>query len=179
MSRIGKRPITVPQSIELQIQGNNISFVAGNERKLMNIPVGISAEFKDNKLYLDYQKTSSSSNFSAMIGMARSNIKNIIQGLDTGFKVVLEYNGVGYKALIDNGTIVMSLGYSHEIFYVMPQDLRASLEKPNLLILSGNDKIKLGQVASEIMSFRKTEPYKGKGIKLFGKAILRKEGKKK
>ena len=109
--------------------------------------------------------------------MARSNIKNIIQGLDKGFKVVLEYNGVGYKALIDNGTIVMSLGYSHEIFYLLPQNVSAVFEKPNLITLTSDDKVLVGQIASEIISFRKPEPYKGKGVKFVGEVLRRKAGK--
>ena len=111
--------------------------------------------------------------------MDRSNIKNIVQGLKESFKTTLEINGVGYKAAVDKGVLMLTLGYSHEIFYALPKGITAAFEKPNLIILSGDDKVLVGQVASEIISFRKPEPYKGKGVKIFGKQILRKEGKKK
>jgi large subunit ribosomal protein L6 len=111
--------------------------------------------------------------------MDRSNIKNIVQGLQEPFKTVLEINGVGYKAAVDKGVLMLTLGYSHEIFYALPKGISAAFEKPNLIIISGDDKVLVGQIASEIISFRKPEPYKGKGVKIFGKQILRKEGKKK
>jgi large subunit ribosomal protein L6 len=113
------------------------------------------------------------------IGMDRSNIKNIVSGMSVNFKTILEVNGVGYKTAIDKSTLILTLGYSHDIFYVLPKGIWITLEKPNLIIISGDDKILVGQVASEIISFRSPEPYKGKGIKKFGKSILRKEGKKK
>jgi large subunit ribosomal protein L6 len=113
------------------------------------------------------------------VGMNRSNIKNIVSGLSSAFKIVLEINGVGYKASVEKDVIMMSLGFSHEIFYALPLGVKASFEKPNLVVISGDNKILVGQVASEIISFRKPEPYKGKGVKIFGKQILRKEGKKK
>ncbi len=113
------------------------------------------------------------------VGMDRSNIKNIVLGLQTPFKIVLEINGVGYKAAVEKTGIVLSLGYSHEIYYLLPNNVTAVFEKPNLIILTSDDKVLVGQVASEIISFRKPEPYKGKGVKIAGKAIVRKEGKKK
>ena len=113
------------------------------------------------------------------VGMNRSNVKNIIEGLQNPFKTTLEINGVGYKASVDKGVLALTLGYSHEIYYALPKNITAAFEKPNLIIITGDDKVLVGQVASEIISFRKPEPYKGKGVKILGKAILRKEGKKK
>ena len=113
------------------------------------------------------------------VGMDRSNVKNIVLGLQTPFKIILEINGVGYKAAVEKSVIILSLGYSHEIFYLLPQNIIAVFEKPNLIVLTSDDKVLVGQVASEIISFRKPEPYKGKGVKIAGKTIVRKEGKKK
>ena len=113
------------------------------------------------------------------IGMDRSNIKNIVNGLQEPFKTILEINGVGYKAAVEKEVLILTLGYSHEIYYALPKGITASFEKPNLIVLNGSDKVLVGQVASEIISFRKPEPYKGKGVKIAGKQILRKEGKKK
>ena len=111
--------------------------------------------------------------------MDRSNLNSIVAGLTNPFKTTLEVNGVGYKVAVNKDMLTLTLGYSHEIIYKLPAGITAVFEKPNLIVISGNDKVSVGQVAAEIISFRKPEPYKGKGIKVFGKAILRKEGKKK
>ena len=179
MSRIGKRPVEIPKAVNCAVDGKSITFNVGDKKKLYVLPEEVNISILDQKIFLDKSPTCQSGDYSAMIGMARSNIKNIISGLDKGFKVVMEYNGVGYKATVEKNTLILSLGHSHEIFYVIPKDVTATIEKPNLIVLSGSDKMQLGQIASEIISFRKTEPYKGKGIKIFGKSILRKEGKKK
>lgn len=139
--------------------------------------LGVKITYKDNEIKLTAENTAS--NVSKFVGMDRSNINNIIQGLQESFKTTLEVNGVGYKALVQDRVLILTLGYSHEIFYALPEGITAVFEKPNLIILSGDDKVLVGQVASEIISFRKPEPYKGKGVKIQGKQILRKEGKKK
>ena len=113
------------------------------------------------------------------IGMDRSNIKNIVQGMQVPFKTILEINGVGFKTNVDKGILILTLGFSHEIFYAIPKTVSITPEKPNLLIISGEDKVLVGQTVAEIIDFKGTEPYKGKGIKVKGKAIIRKEGKKK
>jgi large subunit ribosomal protein L6 len=116
---------------------------------------------------------------SKFVGMDRSNIKNIVQGLQTPFKTILEINGVGFKTNVDKGILVLTLGFSHEIYFAIPKNISITPEKPNLLIITGEDKALVGQTVAEIIDFKGTEPYKGKGIKIQGKAILRKEGKKK
>jgi large subunit ribosomal protein L6 len=178
MSRIGKLPIKIPENIKLSIKDNSLTFDNGKVNKKYNLSDGIIAELSDAQLKLsaiDKANPSSSRN----IGMDRSNIKNIVFGMQSGFKTVLEVNGVGYKAAVDKSILILTLGYSHEIFYAIPKGIDVSIEKPNLVIISGQDKILVGQVAAEIISFRSPEPYKGKGIKVAGKPILRKEGKKK
>ena len=99
--------------------------------------------------------------------------------LPVGFKVVLEYNGVGYRAVVSKNFLVLGLGYSHDIVVKIPSDITVTPEKPNLIVIQGEDKGRIGTFASRIISFRTTEPYKGKGIKYQGQEILRKEGKKK
>jgi large subunit ribosomal protein L6 len=178
MSRVGKLPIIVPDNIKVDINGKNIKFVAGAVEKNYTVSKGVVAKLEDKVIKLTSEENSQS-NISMFVGMNRSNIKNIVSGLSSGFKVVLEINGVGYKALVEKDVLIMSLGFSHEIFYALPLGIKASFEKPNLIIISGDNKVLVGQVASEIISFRKPEPYKGKGVKIFGKQILRKEGKKK
>ena len=178
MSRIGKLPIKIPQDIKVSLYDNQISFDNGKMKKNYNISSGIVVDFSDNQIKLSVSDKSNS-DLSMKIGMDRSNIKNIVSGMSVGFKTFLEVNGVGYKTALDKSVLILTLGYSHDIFYVLPKEISVTLEKPNLVVVSGDDKVLVGQVASEIISFRAPEPYKGKGIKKFGKPILRKEGKKK
>jgi large subunit ribosomal protein L6 len=178
MSRIGKLPIKIPQDIKVSLSKNQLTFSKGELKKNYDISSGIVIDFSDNQIKLSVSDKENSE-LSMKIGMDRSNIKNIVSGMSVGFKTILEVNGVGYKTAIDKSTLILTLGYSHDISYVLPKGISVVLEKPNLVIISGDDKVLVGQVASEIISFRSPEPYKGKGIKKFGKPILRKEGKKK
>ncbi|MSP33537.1 MAG: 50S ribosomal protein L6 [Rickettsiales bacterium] len=178
MSRVGKLPVQIPENIKVAISGNVITLDNGKVKKNYEVTKGINVVFENKQIQLTAidKKTP---NISMFVGMDRSNIKNIVQGLVTPFKTVLEINGVGYKAAVDKNLLTLTLGYSHEILYALPKGITAVFEKPNLVIISGDDKVMVGQTASEIISFRKPEPYKGKGVKISGKAILRKEGKKK
>ena len=178
MSRIGKLPITIPETIKISLNNNEVTLESGKIKKNYKVSSGINIDFKDKQIKL-FAKEKNDSNVSAQIGMDRSNLKNIVQGMQSPFKIILEINGVGYKASIDKGFLFMTLGYSHEICYALPVGIEAAFEKPNLIIISGSDKVLVGQVVSEIIGFRPPEPYKGKGVKVFGKKILRKEGKKK
>ncbi len=178
MSRVGKLPVQIPENIKVAISGNVITLDNGKVKKNYEVTKGVSAVFDNNQIQL-IAIDKKTSNISMFVGMDRSNIKNIVQGLVTPFKTVLEINGVGYKAAVDKNLLTLTLGYSHEILYALPNGITAVFEKPNLIIISGDDKVMVGQIASEIISFRKPEPYKGKGVKISGKAILRKEGKKK
>ncbi|MDX2083311.1 MAG: 50S ribosomal protein L6 [Rickettsiales bacterium] len=178
MSRVGKLPVKIPENIKLIVDKNLISFDSGKIKKTYKVSSGVNIEFKDGLIKLSAQ-ANSQPNISMMVGMDRSNIKNIVSGLQEPFKTILEINGVGYKAAVEKEILILTLGYSHEIYYTLPKGVNAVFEKPNLIVLSGSDKVLVGQTASEIISFRKPEPYKGKGVKVFGKKILRKEGKKK
>ncbi len=178
MSRVGKLPVIIPDNIKVAVSGNTVSFDSGKVKKTYDVSFGVDVKIDGNSIKLS-AKDKSIPDISMFVGMDRSNIKNIVEGLKTGFKTTLEINGVGYKASVEKGILVLTLGYSHEIFYALPKGIAAAFEKPNLIIISGDDKVLVGQVAAEIISFRKPEPYKGKGVKVFGKKILRKEGKKK
>jgi large subunit ribosomal protein L6 len=178
MSRIGKLVIDIPDNIELSFEKNLIIFSSGDLKKYYKLNREVRAEICNKKLKLN-PSNDLPIQYSMYSGMDRSNIKNILIGLHKGFRGVVEINGVGYKAVIEKEYLVLTLGYSHEVFYVPPTGVNVSFEKPNLISVSGSDKTLVGQTLAEIISFRKTEPYKGKGIKLFGKKIIRKEGKKK
>lgn len=178
MSRVGKLPVKLPENIKVAVNDNVLIFDNGKVKKTYKVTSGIKITNQNNEIKLTADK-GAVSDISKFIGMDRNNIKNIVLGLKEPFKVTLEVNGVGYKAAVEKGVLILTLGYSHEIFYYLPKGIAAVFEKPNLIILSGDDKVLVGQVASEIISFRKPEPYKGKGVKILGKQILRKEGKKK
>ncbi len=178
MSRVGKLPVAIPDNIKVAIDNGVITFDSGKVKKTYKVSSGVKAEIADKQIKLS-AIDKSVPDISMFVGMDRSNVKNIVTGIAVGFKTVLEINGVGYKASVDKSILVLTLGYSHEIYYALPQGIAAAFEKPNLIIISGDDNVLVGQVAAEIISFRKPEPYKGKGVKVFGKKILRKEGKKK
>jgi large subunit ribosomal protein L6 len=178
MSRVGKLPVNIPDNIKVSLDNNVITFDSGKVKKTYQLSAGVAAEIADKQIKLS-AKDGSIPKISMFVGMDRSNVKNIVLGLQTPYKITLEVNGVGYKASVDKGVLALTLGYSHEVYYSLPKGIVAAFEKPNLVIISGEDKVLVGQVAAEIISFRKPEPYKGKGVKIAGKQILRKEGKKK
>jgi len=178
MSRVGKLPVVIPDNIKVAVSGSVVSFDSGKVKKTYEVSKGVKVVFENKQIQLS-AIDKNQPKISMFVGMDRSNIKNLVQGLAVPFKTVLEINGVGYKASVDKNMLVLTLGYSHEIIYALPKGISAAFEKPNLITISGDDKVLVGQIASEIISFRKPEPYKGKGVKVAGKAILRKEGKKK
>lgn len=177
MSRIGKLPVAIPSGVNVELLGNTLKISSPKVVKEYNLSQNVEAVLESSQIKLSPK--GGNKEFSIDVGMDRSNVNSIVAGLSNPFEVVLEINGVGYKASVNSGVVVLSLGYSHEIFYGLPNSVSAVFEKPNLIKLSSHDKILVGQVASEIISFRKPEPYKGKGVKIFGSKIVRKEGKKK
>lgn len=178
MSRVGKLPVIIPDNIKVSIEKNVITFDSGKIKKAYEVNPKTKVEIIDKKIQLTALNKGAGDS-SMFVGMDRSNIKNIVSGLQNPFKTILEINGVGYKASVDKGILTLTLGYSHEIYYSLPGGINAAFEKPNFIVITGEDKVLVGQVAAEIISFRKPEPYKGKGVKISGKPILRKEGKKK
>ena len=177
MSRVGKLPIVIPSSIVLEISGSELKFTNSKMSRSYSIRPEVVPSFSDGKLKLSAKN--GNKDFSVDVGMDRSNINNLVNGMIKPFEVALEINGVGYKSSVVGSTVALSLGYSHEIFYSLPNSVSAVFEKPNIIKLTSYDKILVGQVASEIISFRKPEPYKGKGVKIVNSFIVRKEGKKK
>ncbi len=178
MSRVGKLPVAIADNIKVTINGNVISFDNGKVKQEYQLSDGVQAVLEDKELKLS-AIDKKLPKISMFVGMNRSNISNIVEGMVKDFETVLEINGVGYKASVQNNLLILDLGYSHEIVYAIPEDIKAAFEKPNLIRISGADKVKVGQIAAEIIAFRKPEPYKGKGVKKQGQIILRKEGKKK
>lgn len=177
MSRVGKHPVSIPAGVECQIAGGIVS-VKGQKGSLSwPISPEVNVVLEDGALKVSPISHSKKSRM--MWGTSRRLLNNIVVGVSQGFTKRLELNGVGYRAAMDQNTLVLQLGYSHEIRYNMPEGIQIVCEKPTAISVSGFDKQKVGQVAAEIRSFRGPEPYKGKGVKYADEIILRKEGKKK
>lgn len=181
MSRIGKLPINIPQGVEIKVDKNNLVSVKGKLGKLeQKVHPDIKVEVKEDKIILT--RPSDSKQHKSMHGLYRSLINNMVKGVSEGFKIVLEFNGVGYKVAANGQILDMSLGFSHDILMELPPEVTAEVKqekrKNAFLTLKSVDKQLLGQVAAKIRSFRLPEPYKGKGILFEGEQIRRKEGKK-
>lgn len=135
MSRVGKLPVKIPENIKVVINDSNLNFDNGKIKKSYTVSSDVNIVYKDNEIKLS-AASGAASDISKFVGMDRNNIKNIVLGLNEPFKVTLEINGVGYKASVEKGLLILTLGYSHEIFYALPKGIVAVFEKPNLIILS-------------------------------------------
>ena len=179
MSKIGKINILIPEKVKVILSGSfiNIEGPLGKQTVKINLNVfdlkvnqGKDISIKPKKLDEDTKR---------LWGMNRSLINNAIIGSSIGFEKILELSGVGYRAAIKGDQLNLQLGYSHDINFHIPSDIKISVEKQTIIKITGMNKQKVGMTASQIKSFRPPEPYKGKGIKEKGQFILKKEGKKK
>ncbi|MBF9251913.1 50S ribosomal protein L6 [Pontibacter sp. 172403-2] len=180
MSRIGKLPITLPNNIQVTVGDNNIVTVKGPKGTL-STPVDrdIIVKQEDNQLIVE--RPTEQKRHKAMHGLYRSLINNMVIGVTDGYKERLELVGVGYKATVQGQILELALGYSHNIFMALPDEISATAVtekgKAPIITLESNDKQLIGQVAAKIRSLRKVEPYKGKGIRFVGEVVRRKAGK--
>jgi len=177
MSRIGKKPIEVPSGVTLTLTGQDVAVKGAKGELSFTLPASVSGTFEDNALTLT--PVEGEKNASAMWGMSRTMVSNLIVGVSTGYKKELELRGVGYRAQMKGNTLSMQLGFSHDVNYDAPDGITIAAPKPTQIVVEGIDKQKVGQVAAEIRSFRKPEPYKGKGVRYVGEYVRSKEGKKK
>lgn len=180
MSRIGKQPIVIPAGVEVKIDGQEVS-VKGpkGELKYAVHPLVKVAETtsEDGAKLLAIKVGNPEDKLErAQWGTTRANLANLVAGVSQGFSRQLEVNGVGYRVSLSGKTIVLNVGYSHEVKYALPEGMDAAVEG-NVITLTSADKQLLGKVASELRSVRKPEPYKGKGIKYMEEVIRRKAGK--
>ena len=179
MSKIGKINISIPEKVKVILSGSDINIEGPIGKQTVNINLEIfDLNINDGKdISIKPKKLDESTK--RLWGMNRSLINNAIIGTSIGFEKTLELNGVGYRAAIKGKQLNLQLGFSHDINFDIPDDLKITVEKQTSIKISGMDKQKVGMIASKIKSFRPPEPYKGKGIKEKGQYILRKEGKKK
>ena len=177
MSRIGKKPVPLPQGVTASVSGQTVT--AKGPKGELNFVVNdeVLVKFEDNQIAVEPRDQTKSAR--SKWGMSRTQIVNILQGVKDGFEKKLEINGVGYRAAMQGKNLQLALGFSHDVVYQTPQGITISVPKPTEITVSGIDKQQVGQVAAEIREYRGPEPYKGKGVKYAGEKIVRKEGKKK
>jgi len=177
MSRIGKKPVSLPTGVTAAVQDRTVS-VKGpkGELKLRLVPE-VEAAVKDGNIAIT--TTEDSDRARAMWGMQRTLINNLVLGVTKGFSERLEISGVGYRAAVQGKNLQLQVGLSHDVLYPIPAGIQIVCEKPTSVSISGSDKQLVGQVAAEIRSYRPPEPYKGKGVRYASERIRRKEGKKK
>ena len=176
MSRIGKMPITVPAGVTVTIGENNEVTVKGSKGELkQQLPKDIIIEQSGE--VIEVKRPSENKEHRALHGLTRTLLNNMIVGVTEGFKKELEINGVGYRAAKQGKTLVMNLGYSHQVEMEEVDGITVEVPQPNQIIITGADKQKVGQFAANVREKRPPEPYKGKGIKYVDEYIRRKEGK--
>ena len=177
MSRIGKRAVAIPAGVTANVAGQTISVKGPKGALQLMLHNDGAAKMEDGAVKIDPRNETKRAR--AMWGMSRSLLANIVAGVTKGFEKRLEITGVGYRAAVQGKNLQLSLGYSHDIVYPIPEGIAIATPKPTEIVVTGLDKHKVGQVAAEIRGFRPPEPYKGKGVKYSGEYIFRKEGKKK
>jgi len=179
MSKIGKKPIHIPKDTKVKVESGKLILTGpkGSKELSLNDKIFTASVSEDNNLILKLIKKNETSNI--MWGTTRSIINSALIGVTVGFEKILELTGVGFRAILKGNLLNLQVGFSHDISYEIPQEVKLIVEKSTIIKISGIDKELVGKVASEIKMFKPIEPYKGKGIKERGQYVLRKEGKKK
>ncbi len=177
MSKIGKHPVAIPAGVNASVDGQTVKVKGPKGALEVTLVEEIGAELEGSELKVSMR--GDTQRHKAMWGMSRTLVSNLVEGVTKGFEKKLEITGVGYKAAVAGKNLNLSLGYSHDVIFAIPEGISIVAPKPTELTITGIDKQQVGQVAAEIREFRGPEPYKGKGVKYAGEFIFRKEGKKK
>jgi large subunit ribosomal protein L6 len=177
MSRIGKKPVAVPQGVTANVSGQTVT--AKGPKGELKFVVNDEVLVKLGEGEISVEPRDESKDARSKWGMSRTQIVNIIEGVKNGFEKRLEITGVGYRATMQGKNLQLALGFSHDVVYETPQGITIAVPKPTEIVVTGIDKQQVGQVAAEIRKYRGPEPYKGKGVRYAGEKIVRKEGKKK
>ena len=175
MSRIGRKPISLPKGVEIKIDGSLISVKGSKGTLEMQVMPQINVSQEDANLIVTRQ--SEIKTVRAAHGMTRAILNNMVTGVNSGFEKVLEIVGVGYRAQMQGKNLVLSLGFSHPVELVPPEGIEFACESPIKIVVRGIDRQVVGQVAANIRGYRPPEPYKGKGIRYSGEYVIRKAGK--
>ena len=176
MSRIGKKPIPIPQGVKVQIEGATVRAEGPKGKLSQPVPAGLSAKVDNGILVIG--RDNEERRVSALHGLTRSLVFNMVTGVKDGFERKLEIVGIGYRAQLQGRNIQLALGYSHPVIFPLPEGITADIDKQTAITLRGADKALLGETAAKLRSLRKPDPYKGKGVKYADEYIRRKVGKK-
>ena len=177
MSRIGKKAVPLPQGVTATVKDRDVKVKGPKGELSLRVVDGIDVKVEKEGISVTPREMTDA--MRAQWGMQRTLVSNLVEGVSKGFSQVLEINGVGYRAAVQGKNLQLQLGYSHDVIYPIPAGIDIKCEKPTIIVVSGSDRQKVGQVSAEIRGYRKPEPYKGKGIKYAEEKIRRKEGKKK
>jgi large subunit ribosomal protein L6 len=177
MSRIGKNPVPIPSGVEVRMTGRTLTARGGLGALSLAVSNEVATSIADGMVTI--APANDTKHARAMWGTTRALVNNMVTGVSKGFSVGLEINGVGYRAAVQGNVLNLQLGYSHDIPFPIPADVKIACERPTVITVSGADRQRVGQVAAEIRAFRPPEPDKGKGIKYARETVRRKEGKKK
>ena len=177
MSRIGKKPVELPQGVTAEVKGQTIEVKGPKGTRLFTATDDVTLAVAENTVTVTPRGTSKRAR--QQWGMSRSMVANLVTGVTTGFKRELEIQGVGYRAAMQGKSLKLALGYSHDVIFDAPEGVSVNAPKQTEIIVEGIDQQAVGQVAANIREWKKPEPYKGKGIRYKGEQVFRKEGKKK
>jgi len=177
MSRIGKKPVSLPTGVTAAVSDGTVSVKGPKGEMKLRLVSEIEAAVKDGTIAITTREDTDRAR--AMWGMQRTLVNNLVLGVTKGFSERLEISGVGYRAAVQGKTLNLQVGLSHDVNYPIPAGIQIVCEKPTIISITGSDKQLVGQVAAEIRSYRPPEPYKGKGVRYSSERIRRKEGKKK
>ena len=179
MSKLGKKPIIIPKDTKIKLESGRLILTGpkGSKELTLNDKI-FSATIADDK-NLILKLINKNENLNVLWGTTRSLINNALIGVSEGYEKILELNGVGFRAILKGNILELQIGFSHNVSYKIPEEIKVVVEKSNIIKISGIDKELVGKVSSEIKMLKPVEPYKGKGIKERGQYVLRKEGKKK
>ena len=177
MSRVGKRPVAVPSGVTATVEGQTVKVKGPKGALQFVVHDDVSVEMKDGSIRVAPRFETKRAR--SLYGTARAQVAKLVEGVTKGFEKKLEITGVGYRAAMQGKNLQLSLGYSHDVIYQIPEGISIAVPKPTEITIAGNDSQKVGQVAAEIRGYRPPEPYKGKGVRYVDEFIFRKEGKKK
>ena len=177
MSRIGKRPVTIPSGVTATVEGQTVKMKGPKGQLSFVVHDDVEVKFENGQVKVAPRHETNRAQ--ALYGTARAQVANLVEGVTKGFEKKLEITGVGYRAALQGKTLQLALGYSHDVNYPIPEGITITVPKPTEINVAGIDSQRVGQVAAEIRGYRPPEPYKGKGVKYANEFIFRKEGKKK
>jgi large subunit ribosomal protein L6 len=176
MSRIGRKPVSIPQGVKLNLDGAVVRAEGPKGKLSQPIPAGLSAKIENNQLVIS--RSGEDRKVRALHGLARALMANMVTGVKDGFERKLEIVGIGYRAQLQGRVITLALGYSHPVLFPLPEGVTAEIDRQVSITLRAADKAVLGQTAAKLRALREPDPYKGKGIRYANEVVRRKVGKK-